>query len=132
MKSVNPYYVEELLGPLIGMGDDDEMVYSYMNLDTDSEQEIKAIISDLLMPNFFKFSKEKQEGCKRSLSYYLTTEKINFGNIYESCMLPFDHPHDPKLFFIWLWEVLFEDENFIMENPSQFVEKKDIYEPNRP
>jgi hypothetical protein len=129
MKHVNPNFFSNMLGPLVGMadGDDDE----YQNLNPNSEEEVKKIIIDVLKPNFEEFSQEKKEKCKRTLSYYLTTSKIDFDGIFASNLLPFEPPTEPRLFFIWLWEVLFEDEDYLMENPDQFVERNDIYEPNR-
>jgi hypothetical protein len=131
MKTVNPYFFIELLEPLVGMADIDEEVETYRNINPDSEEEIKKIIIDVLKPHFDSLSEVKKEQCKITLSYYLTTSTIDFERIFASYLLPFDPPSTPQLFFMWLWEVLFEGEEYIMENPDQCVEKNDVYEPLR-
>jgi hypothetical protein len=129
MKTVNPYFFIELLGPFVGMADVDDQVETYRNINPDSEEEIKKIILDILKPHFDSLHETKKGKCKETLSYYLTTSKIDFDGLFASYLLPFDPPSIPKLFFTWLWEVLFEGENYVMENPDQFVEKKDVYDP---
>ena len=131
MKTVNPFLFIELLEPLVGMADVDEQVEFYQAINPDSEEEMKRTILDVLKPHFDALSQVKKERCKLTLSYYLTTSKIDFERIFDSYLLPFDPPSPVELFFVWLWETLFENEDYTLESPEQFIEKEDIDEPKR-
>lgn len=131
MKTVNSSLFIELLEPLVGMADVDEQVEFYRAVNPDSKEEMKKIILDILKPHFDALHQAKKERCKLTLSYYLTTSKIDFGKIFDSYLLPFDSPSPAKVFFVWLWEVLFENEDYILKRAEHFVEKEDIDESKR-
>ena len=126
MKTVNPLCVTTtLITPLVGLADAEELFEEYEGMNPDSEKEVKQMILEVLQPHFDSLSPVIKNKCKLALSYYLTTSMIDFEKIFDSEMLPFDPPSPPKLFFIWLWEVLFEGEDYVMKNPEQFIEKGD-------
>jgi hypothetical protein len=41
--------------------------------------------------------------------------------MYSGSLMPFDHPDDPALFFEWLWDELFGDEDYHLANPDDYV-----------
>lgn len=53
---------------------------------------------------------------RKALSYYLTTNGVDFGRIFDSNLLPFTSPSDPRIFFVWLWEIMFNYENYGIED----------------
>ncbi|GAB2700586.1 hypothetical protein GCM10027037_26790 [Mucilaginibacter koreensis] len=130
MIEINSAYIGYFTGLLTGGADDDDMVLKYWNIDCNDESTIKAIISEMIKPYYegnysavFKFK------AKTSLSYYLTTNRIDFSEEFNSKLIPFDHPDDAKLFYIWIWEVLFENEDYIIEDVSLYKEIQDYNEP---
>jgi hypothetical protein len=132
MKQVNPYYLETILHPIAGLADgDDDDIIIYKDLDPNNENEVKRKITEILKPYFEGFDKDSQEKIKISLSYYLTKSSIDFGAIFDSLLLPFESPENPKNFFIWVWEVFFSKEDYHLNNTDQYIESKDMYAPMR-
>lgn len=129
MKNVNPYYIHALLAPLTGLADDENSVRDFSIIDSDNEHQMKQIIRLYLKPYFLRFDGQSKEISKLSLRYYLTKADSDLGRIYDSCLLPFESPSEPRLFFKWLWEELFNGENFWLENIDEFIENKDIHAP---
>jgi hypothetical protein len=130
MQTVNEYMVRDLLTPLGGSGDLDEQIHLYRNIDNNNETEIKKIISNTIKPYFKKQTEEYQASAKRSLSYFLTTNRLDYGYVYDSCLIAFDHPDDARDFFLWIWEVLFPIENHTMTDIKKYTEIDDINEGN--
>lgn len=130
MKKVNPYYIHALLSPLIGLADDENSVRDFSILDSDNEHQMKQVIRLHLKPYFLRFDDQSKEMSKVSLQYYLTKADSDFKRIYDSCLLPFESPSESRFFFEWLWEELFDGENFWLENIDEFIENRDIHAPN--
>lgn len=126
---VNEVLVEYFLHPLSGGADSDSQYELYKNVDVNDENQIKKIISETIKPEFDSKPLEFKEIAKRTLSYYLTTDKIEFGGVYDSNLIAFDHPDNPKNFFIWIWEVLFGNESYRMEDWQNYIEVNDYDEP---
>ena len=122
-KTVNYYFLIQLIGPLTGLADAPELFKEYEGMTPDSEEDVKQMIVEVLQPHFDLLSQVIKDKGKLALSYYLTTSKIDFEYIFASELLPFYPPSPPKLFFVWLWEVLFEGEDYMMKNPEQFIER---------
>lgn len=128
MQTVNWYIINDLLNPLGGSGDLDEKIYQYQNVNKNNKVEIKKIITDEIKPYYEESSEAYKISAKRSLSYFLTTNRLNFGRLYDSCLIAFDHPDDARLFFLWIWEILFPNEDYYMENTQNITEIEDIDE----
>src|SRR6478736_7830419 len=101
MQTVNEYMIRDLLTPLGGSADIDEKIYQYKNIDSNNETEIKKIILKTIKPYYENQTEGYKGSSKRSLAYFLTTNRINYGYIYDSCLIAFDHPTDSRAFFIW-------------------------------
>lgn len=131
MTKVNPVFIDYLLNPLVGGADSDEETLKYRNVDPNDEIAIKMIIKSVLKPEFEQQPNAFKEASKKALSYYLTTDKINFGRVFNSNLLAFDHPTNPKDFFYWIWEIFFGEEDYIIKDIEDYIEYNDIYEPLR-
>lgn len=130
MQTVNWYIINDLLNPLGGTADIDEKICQYKNIDKNNEEEVKEIIAAEIKPYYNESSEAYKISAKRSLSYFLTTNRINFGQLYDSCLIAFDHPDDSRLFFLWIWEILFPREHYHMHDIQNITEIEDINEVN--
>lgn len=128
MKTVNPNFLSDLLAPLCGSADNDEECTFYSTIDPNNEEEIKMIIKEKLRPYYFEKSIRYRSLAKFSLSYYLTTNLFDFGNIFDTYLIAFEPPNSPKLFFIWLWEVLFNNSNYKMKDINNIKISNYIHE----
>ena len=43
-------------------------------------------------------------------------------------MPPFDHPNDPRDFFLWIWEEWFPDENYSLDDLHSYEVVSDLDE----
>jgi len=111
-----------------GEADDDEMVKKYWDLNPNNESAVKSIVRSRLLPEYNNRSLLFRDKIKMALSYALSSGK-NLGGEFDSNLLPFDHPDDPNLFYKWIWEVFFPDENFELSNIDDFEEVEDLNEP---
>lgn len=129
MNSVNRYFLDDVLGPLTGLADSPEDVHLYSNINSDDELEIKRLFTKIIKPDFnSKIDKVKIE-IKKALSFYLTTNKVDFKKVFNSNLLPISQPSNTRLFFVWLWEVLFVNEKYDNIDINSFYEKNDLTEP---
>jgi hypothetical protein len=113
-------YLQFYLHGLTGHADIDKEVERYSNVDSNNEAEMKLIIQERLKPGVEKYPKKFHDKMKIALSYSLTKNQLDFGLLYDSQLLPFDHPSNPRLFFIWIWEVLYGKESYLLANPNEF------------
>lgn len=129
MQTVNWHMLNDLMNPLGGTGDIDEKIYQYRNFDNNNEIGVKKIIMQEIKPYYEKAPDAYKTSLKRSLSYFLTTDRIDFGRLYDSCLIAFNHPTNPKDFFVWIWQELFIGEDYYMEIPNNNIEIDDPQEP---
>lgn len=101
------------LAPLTGSADSDEMYETFKNVNSNDEEEVKSIIKDYFIPFFDQhYSDEGMIKIKNTLRFFLSTDTIDWTREYDSCLMAFDPPNNSKLFFIWLWEVMFPNESY--------------------
>lgn len=129
MKTVNLYMLNDILNPLGGSADVDEKSYLYENLDNNDEAAVKEVISKEIGSYYKTTSLAYRDSLKRSLAYFLITKKIDFGRLYDSCLIAFDHPKNPRDFFLWIWETLFPDEPYDGMDVGEYTEVDDVSEP---
>lgn len=132
MIEVNPWFIDSLLSPITGLGDDDSAVALYRKMNVTTEEQYREIINKKFVDYFNGLSDRNKNKTKLALSYYLTTNKIDFERVFESCLPPFDPPQCARDFFVWLWEELFRDEEYLISDLSPFQVNSNIHEPNRP
>ncbi len=120
MKEVSVSHIDALLSPLIGLADDDEAVAKYRTINQNDASEVKAVIGATIRPYFDLYDTKSKGKAKDSLSYYLSLPGSDFERLYYSNLLPFDALDDPKNFFIWLWEELFQGYDYKMDKLAEF------------
>jgi len=131
MKTVNPYFLHELLAPLAGLADDDHAVETYRELNPNDANQVRGVIRRDLVPHFHALDERAKKRARLALSYYLSKNSADFTRVFESSLPPFDPPDDARMFFVWLWEELFPSESFELSDLEAFREVPDIHEPNR-
>lgn len=130
MITINHYFLGDFVDPFAGLADGEEE--DQININPEDEDAYKKLIVSVLRPHFLSLPKIIQEKCKITLSYYLTTNQIDFNaDIFSLFMLPFSPPTNPKDFFVWLWEELFPNEDYILQDPDKYKEVDDINERRR-
>lgn len=129
MKQVNKHFLNYIITPLIGSADDDEMVDQYSDLDPNNESAVKAVLDQTVKADFFSRSENFIAQSKLALSYYLTTDKIDFGLFFNSLLIAFDHPDNPKDFFVWVWQVLFGEEKYVLKDWKEYTKYDNWEEP---
>lgn len=131
MTNVNIYFIFSFLYPLTGMGDDDEQVNYYMENKPSSEDDYRLIIRQILVPSFKDLNETEQDKAKITLKYLLNKNNVDFERIFESKLPPFELVIEPRNFFLWIWEELFNPEEYIIEDLKEYKENNNIHEPNR-
>lgn len=130
MEIVNKYFLDDILSPLVGGADFDELQY-LLNLDADNVMQGKELIKVYLFPYFQSTTQSYMAKCKLSLAYFLKQNKIDFERIVDSNLLPIAAPSTPINFFIWIWEVFFPNDFFLDISTENCIERNDQYEPIR-
>lgn len=132
MTKVNEWILRSLLDPLGGTADiDDDKSDQLQQIGNNNKAEVKEIIIKHIKPFFESKSDEFKKKAKDSLSFFLTTDQTDFGYLFDSCLIAFDHPNNPKDFFIWIWEILFPNESFKIDNTENFLIENDLNEANK-
>lgn len=129
MQTVNWALLNDILNPIGGTADMDGMHHKYEKINSNDQVAVKKVILEEIEPYYDLASDVYKNSLKSSLSYFLTTNRIDFGRLYDSCLIAFEHPTDAKLFFIWIWEVLFPSEDYHLLNPEVYLEIEDFNEP---
>lgn len=129
MKSVNPYFLHTLLEPLTGLADDDKAVAKYSSIDPNDSEQVRQVIRDLIVPHAKSLSAPVRERVKLAFRFYLSKDNSNFARVYNSNLPPFDPPHEPRKFFVWVWEECFPGADFRLANLDEYVENADVNEP---
>jgi hypothetical protein len=113
---VYPFALHLLLGPLAGLADDDEEACKYAILDANDECQVKPIIERLISPHFLVLEPKRREAVKTALKYYLSKPDAQFDRVFDSLLPPFSAPDNARNFFVWIWEVLFDGEDYQLDN----------------
>jgi len=112
---VNKYFITEILA-FISYHELDEIEDLYFRLN--NENDIKIIIRYILYVNYFFKPKEFKIIFKNTLKYFLNVD-INYEELYYEEMPSLSLPSKGKNFFIWMWEVFYENEDY-------YINHKDI------
>lgn len=129
MITVNPVYIDYVLNPITGGADSAESIDTYGFYNSDVEEDVKKLASEVLLPEFKRQKQILQEAVKHSLAYYLTYPKQDFERIFDSLLLPLDTPTNARLFFQWIWEVFFDGESKDYIKDAIVVEDFDVNAP---
>jgi hypothetical protein len=109
--------------------DEDEETALYDGLDVNDEAAMKNIIAAQLLPVFNNNPQEIKTLAKRTLSYYLTTNRADLEDVFDSVMPPIDMPANIKDLFIWVWQVFYGEEDYLMQDWQKCKEQTDYNEP---
>jgi hypothetical protein len=131
IRTINPCLLNLFLEPLTGLADDDAAVEAYRSLDPNDPAQVRQVIRRELVPHFAELADKGKERARLALSYYLSLPGINFEDVFEAGLPPFDPPDDPRLFFLWLWEEIFPGESYEFGDPREVKIVSDVYETNR-
>jgi hypothetical protein len=111
MINVYPDAIVHLFGPLVGLADEGMDLDASLRPPIVTEQVVKQIYESELRPHFESLDARLQNAYKLSLRYILNATDFNYRNEFYSLLPPFECPEEnPKLAFLWLWEVLFPNE----------------------
>ncbi|MDH7911558.1 hypothetical protein [Winogradskyella sp. SYSU M77433] len=127
MNLVNKYFISEVLVSA-SFYDIDECEDVLGDVNTEDEREVKSLIKYLiLIPFYYNYKKDQfQRIFKNSLSYFLTTNEVDFKEVFERSMPSFELTKDSKIFFVWLWEVFYGKESYVINNLNQYKVNNDI------
>jgi len=102
------------IAPMTGWADVDEYYEKFKDVNPDDVNEVKQIINEYFLPYFKKhYTLEGVIKIKEVLGYFLSTDdSVDWQREFDGSLMPFDSPKNPKLFFVWLWEELFPDEDY--------------------
>src|SRR5215212_1357742 len=124
---INPVFINEVVSPLIGGADSEEEIDKFSYCNPDLEGDVKELAKTVLLPDFIQQKKILQQRIKNTLAYYLNfPQKINFESIFESLLLPLKTPENTRLFFQWIWDVLFEGESIEYITSKTVKEEFDV------
>ena len=110
MQQINLAFLEATLGPLVGGADDDEQTERYKNFDSNNEVLVKNVIATTIKIAFDAKTEPYKSEVKKALAFSLLTN-YNFEGIFDSNLVAFEAPCDPRNFFFWTWEILFPRES---------------------
>jgi len=102
----------------------------FHGLNGNNSVEVKErVIRPFIVPWFHKWWDEtSQQTLKNSLQYYLNQEKPLDGpqDLFDSVIgdsnFSFDPPMPSRLFFVWIWEELFEPEDYQIDTRNFVVD----------
>ena len=134
MKTVNYWYIDELLSPILFDPDDDEFIESFDFPDANDENRVKNVFKMQITPRLLKFDKGKQEQIKNTLRFYLSSiphentkeRPYFFRKLFSTISPAFTFPNEPRLFFVRLWEVLYGNESYQIDDYSDYIEDYDV------
>lgn len=110
MTTVNLQFIDALLGPLVGSADDDAQRDRYRNVNADNEYHVKAVIAETIKPRLDNRPWRYRTAARNALAYALLQPDFDFATVYANNRIAFPPPLTARLFFVWLWEILFLEE----------------------
>ena len=129
-KKVNIHYICRLFDPLFSLSDEEVDNLSTLNLN--DEFETKIFFQQRVVDNFKQYGIVSRDVCRNSLQYILcvSSHKYNFSDLFPYGELPVEQPNNINLFFTWLWQTLFSNEDINECDENQFVVMNNYNEPN--
>ncbi|RXP46197.1 hypothetical protein EC396_14400 [Lutibacter sp. HS1-25] len=110
----------------ISFYDLDDCIKVFSNLEVNNESEVKKVIRYRILLNYLIMPKAFKEIFRNSLIYYLNVDnQDDFISIYESANPAFELPENPKDFFIWLWEEIYCNEDYLTIDLINYIEIND-------
>lgn len=132
MKTINLCFVSVLQKPWAGLGDcdgDEPYLEPFRDLDTDNEQQMRAMIRQLVVPEISQLNDEARRRVKEALAYSLSVSNgaFNFERFMQSDLPPFRVPTQPRRYFEWCWQECFPGEAYQIADADSW---KPVYNAN--
>ena len=106
-KIVSLWIVEAVLAPICEPRDP---VYQELSsVDGESEAAVKAVLKKYVRPYFDSFDERSQVLIKDSVSYCTMDENLSFGHTFDALGIPFEPPHEIRIFYRWLKDEIAPD-----------------------
>jgi len=93
----------------------------------------KEIIRQYAKPGFLAHGELEKSTFKTDPAYYLTISENQkqedcpyFKSQYEASLPPIEITNDPRQFWVWVWEVYFEDEDYHIDNLHNYEEEHSL------
>lgn len=137
MKTINIGYIHYLQIAYVGTVEADfasDDCHFPSAWDSNSETMVKSMIRGLVLPHYESSCPVTKSGIKISLMFILTRCSMNdpkysskfFAWLIEDAMAIFPPPDPAEKFFIWVWEVLFPNESYLLPNSDDYLVKETI------
>lgn len=122
MIEVNIYIVNSLITLLAGLALSDEEVEELYAINPNDEIKVKEAIKHFIVPGFDAYPPKVKERVKEALKYLLnTTDEGSIKLVTNMNEPPFEFPTPVINYFIWIWEVLFGEESYKIENIDEYI-----------
>ena len=120
---VNLYFVESLVDNIASLNlSDEEDTNLRQQIDPNNELDVKKIFKEWLVPIYKRWGTSTKLKLKESLRYLLNSNDDDlFDLVAGGNEPPFEFPEPLINYFIWLWEVLFGNESYRIENLDEYV-----------
>lgn len=100
------YELFNLMDPVAGLADFDDIVDQYFELGELDEPKYKSIIEREFVPYYRKINKDDLVTLKNDLETALNDDDYDFERDFECVLPPFDPPENPRDFFVWIDEAI--------------------------
>lgn len=90
---------EDLIGPWIGMADDDMSFQRFKNFDASNRQALIEVVRTDILPHYLSMSDEEKNDIIELLPVIKACNIQELNRLWDSVLPPFDLPSDPHAFF---------------------------------
>jgi len=124
---VSSYLIAKTLSPLCSPTDEEYELLS--EIDINDSEELANLFKEKIVPHVQEYDEQSQEIIKNTLSFYIKSENLELGRVFDAFHIPFEEPENTSSFLKTLWGVLFGDEpikdkpltEYIVDNSEAFV-----------
>jgi len=133
MSQMNPnfWWLYTLMYPLGGLADDDAYIGTFDWLNPNDEAAMRGLIREHFVTSANTMHPRIRERVLLTYRYFLSKPYDDWGDLFDSNLFPFEHPDDPRDFFLWLFQECFPTEAWLLPNWETYELKVDIDEPHR-
>lgn len=95
--------------------------YEIGEFEFENHEDINNMIEKYILTKYNSLDKQQKGWLKDSLSYFITNEPEKLCRLNDDGYLPFEIPNNPIPFFTKIWEVLFNNIDFIYKGKPDRV-----------
>ncbi|ELY3805381.1 hypothetical protein SMX72_003989 [Cronobacter sakazakii] len=122
MKKISNSYVSMVWQSL---AEDPNMDSSFIGLNLSNEESLDLVLKGLIKPSYDNLPPFIKDRCKNSFAYAISFyDEKQLKRLYESAIPVFDPPSKISMreFYIIVWDILFPGEDFMINNPDDYIE----------